>query len=109
MKSLSWIVAGVGAGALLAYVILNQPRLQADTGWDSVENTAGRTFGWGSKTRLSGAGTNVAGKLKEGVGRVLGDNNLAGEGAADQAVGSVKNAVGKVAQAAGKTIHDLNR
>ena len=109
MKALPWIVAGVGAGVAAAYVILNQPRLQAETGWDSVENSADRAFGWGSKTRLSGAGRNLAGKVKEGFGRVVGDNNLAGQGAADQAVGSVKNAAGTVAQAAGQTIHDLNR
>jgi uncharacterized protein YjbJ (UPF0337 family) len=109
MKALPWILAGVGAGAAIAYVMLNQPRPQAETGWGSVENAAGRTWGWGSKTRVSGAGTNVAGKVKEGFGRLTGDADLADEGAADQAIGTVKNAVGAVAQAAGETIHDLNR
>lgn len=109
MKSLAWILAGVGACAALAYVILNEPGMQSETGWDSVENTADRTFGWGSKKRLSGAGSNVAGKVKEGFGRVMGDDDLAADGAADQAVGSVKSAIGRVAQAAGETIHDLNR
>jgi uncharacterized protein YjbJ (UPF0337 family) len=109
MKTLSWILAAVGAGAAIAYVMLNQQRPQVATGWDSVEDTAGRTWGWGSKTRLSGAGTNLGGKFKEGLGRVMGDRDLADEGVGDQAIGSVKNAVGTVAQAAGETIHDLNR
>ncbi len=109
MKALPWILAGMGAGAAIAYVILNQPAPQAETGWDSVENTAGRTFGWGTKTRFSGTGTNLAGKVKEGVGRAVGDPDLADEGVADQAVGKVKDAVGNLAQAAGETIHDLNR
>jgi uncharacterized protein YjbJ (UPF0337 family) len=109
MKALPWILAGVGVGAALAYVLLNEPRPLAETGWDSVENAANRTGGWGSKARVSGARTNVAGKLKEGFGRLTGDANLVDEGAADQVVGTVKNAVGAVAQAAGETIHDLNR
>jgi uncharacterized protein YjbJ (UPF0337 family) len=109
MKNLSWILAGLGAGAAVAYVIMNQPRLQASTGWDSVENAARRTTGWGSKSRLQGAGSKVAGKLKEGVGRMTGDMNLADEGVGDQAVGAVKDAVGTLAQAAGDTLHDLNR
>jgi uncharacterized protein YjbJ (UPF0337 family) len=109
MKALPWILAGLGAGAAIAYVIMYQPQPQAETGWDSVEGAARQATGWGSKTRLTGAGTNVAGKLKEGFGRMTGDPNLADEGVADQAVGSVKDAVGAVAQAAGETIHDLNR
>jgi uncharacterized protein YjbJ (UPF0337 family) len=99
----------MGAGAVIAYVILNQPRPQAETGWDSVENTADRAFGWGSKTRLSSVGAKVGGKLKEGIGRLTGDADLAEEGVGDQAVGAVKDAVGTVAQAAGQTLHDLNR
>jgi uncharacterized protein YjbJ (UPF0337 family) len=109
MKALPWILAGVGAGAAVTYVLLNQPRTQTETGWDSVENAAGRTWGWGSKARVSGTGANVAGKVKEGFGRLTGNPDLADEGVADQAVGAVKDAVGTVAQAAGETIHDLNR
>jgi uncharacterized protein YjbJ (UPF0337 family) len=109
MKTLPWILAGVGAGAAIAYLVLNQPRPQSATGWDSVENAAERTVGWGSKTRVSGAGSKVAGTLKEGFGKLTGDADLADEGVGDQAVGAVKNAVGTVAQAAGDTLHDLNR
>ena len=107
--TLPWILAGIGAGAALAYVALNQPKPQAETGWDSVENAARRTTAWGSKSRLSGAGSKLAGKVKEGLGRIAGDPNLADEGVGDQAVGAVKNAVGTVAQAAGDTLHNMNR
>jgi uncharacterized protein YjbJ (UPF0337 family) len=109
MKALPWIVAGVGIGAAVAYVLLNEPSPQTSTGWDSVENTADRTWRWGSKSRFSGAGTKAAGALKEGIGRVLGDPDLADEGVADQAVGTVKSAAGTLAHAVGDTIHDLNR
>jgi uncharacterized protein YjbJ (UPF0337 family) len=107
MKALPWILAGVGVGAVLTYLALSEP--STETGWDSVENAANRTAKWGSKTRLSAAGRSVAGKVKQGVGRVLGDDDLAGEGALDQAVGAVKDTAGDLAQAAGQTIHDLNR
>jgi uncharacterized protein YjbJ (UPF0337 family) len=109
MKALPWVFAGIGAGIAAAYVLMNQPRMQAETGWDSVENTADRAFGWGSRNRISGAARNIAGKVKEGVGRVMGDGRIADQGVADQAVGSATNAMGSVAQAAGETLHDLNR
>jgi uncharacterized protein YjbJ (UPF0337 family) len=110
MKPLSWILAGLGAGAALAYWALYQPRpAAANTGWNSVEEAAGKTWGWGAKNRIAGTGTNLAGKVKEGLGRFAGDPDLTNQGAADQAVGSVRDAVGSVAQAAGETIHQLNR
>lgn len=109
MKALPWIVAGIGAGAALAYVILNEPRPQAETGWDSVENAADRTWRWGSKATLSGAGRRAAGTIKEGLGRVVGDSDLADEGVGDQAVGALQSGAGKLAHAVGETIHDLNR
>ena len=107
MKGLPWILAGIGVGFVLAYVTLSEP--QTETGWDSAENAANRAWRWGSKARLSGAGRNTAGRSKEGVGRVLGDNDLADEGLADQFVGTVKSEAGVLAQAVGETIHDLNR
>lgn len=108
-SSMPWIVAGIGAGIAATYILMNQPRLQSDTGYDSVDEGAARTYGWGSKARVSGAGRNIVGQMKEGVGRLGGRDDIAGEGVMDQAAGSVKNAVGSVAQAAGQTIHDLNR
>jgi uncharacterized protein YjbJ (UPF0337 family) len=110
MKSnLPWIFAGIGAGIAATYFLMNQPRLQSDTGYDSVDEGAARAYGWGSKARLTGAGRNIAGKVKEGIGRIAGRDDIAGEGILDQAEGSVRNAAGTVAQAAGQTIHDLNR
>ena len=109
MKGLPWIVVGVGVGFALLYVMLNEPRPEAETGWDSVENAASKAWRWGSKARLSGAGTNTAGRFKEGLGRVLGDDDLADEGVTDQLVGTVKTGAGKLAHAVGETIHDLNR
>jgi uncharacterized protein YjbJ (UPF0337 family) len=109
MKALPWIIAGVGIGSVLAYLVLHGTSPQAETGWDSVENAANRTADWGTRTRLSSLGNRAAGILKHGVGRVLGDDDLAGEGALEQAAGEIKDAAGGLAQVAGQTIHDFNR
>lgn len=108
MKAFSWILAGVGVG-LVTYFALNQPGPQYATGNEDVEGAADRTALWGSKQRIAGAGGSMFGKLKEGVGRATGDDQMAGEGAADQLVGAVKDTAGNAAQALGQTIHELNR
>jgi uncharacterized protein YjbJ (UPF0337 family) len=108
MKALAWMIAGIGA-AIAAYILINQPGPQYATGDDDVEYAAGRATLWGSKQRITGTGSSVAGKLKEGIGRATGDDQLADQGAADQVVGAIKDTAGKVAQATGQTIHDLNR
>jgi uncharacterized protein YjbJ (UPF0337 family) len=108
MKGFTWVIAGVGV-AMAAYIVLNQPGPQYTTGEDDVEYAADRTALWGSKQRLSGTGGRLAGRLKQGLGRATGNDQLAGEGVADELAGAVKDTAGKVAQAAGQTIHDLNR
>ena len=108
MKAFPWIVAGVGF-SVLAYIVLNQPGPQYATGDDDVEYAAGKTTLWGSKQRMAGIGGGLAGKVKEGLGRVTGDDELAAEGAGDQLVGAIKDTAGQAAQVAGQTIHDLNR
>ena len=108
MKSLPWILAAVGLG-VAAYVVMNTPGPEYATGNDSIEDAARRTSAWGSKSRITGVGTHLGGKLKEGIGNLTGNPDLANEGVVDQVAGSVKDAAGSVAQAAGETIHELNR
>jgi uncharacterized protein YjbJ (UPF0337 family) len=108
MKALTWVMAGVGAG-IAAYIILNQPGPRYAAGDEDVEYAANRTTLWGSKQRLSGTGSGIAGRIKEGVGRMTGDDQLAGEGMADQVAGAVKDTAGKAAHAVGETVHELNR
>jgi uncharacterized protein YjbJ (UPF0337 family) len=107
MKALPWILAGVGFG-LAGYFLLNQPPAEHATGNDAVEDAAGKTTLWGSKQRVAGSGFGLGGKVKEGFGKLTGDEDLQAEGAGDQAVGAVKDAAGQVAHAVGQTIHDLN-
>ena len=44
--------------------------------------------------RIEGAAKNIGGKIKEGVGKLTGDEKLKAEGRADQVEGKVQNAVG---------------
>jgi uncharacterized protein YjbJ (UPF0337 family) len=108
MKALTWVIAGVGAG-VAAYIVFNQPGPQYAAGDNDAEYAAGRATLWGSKQRISGIGRGLAGKLKEGIGRATGNEQLAGDGVTDQLAGAVKDSAGKAAQVAGQTIHDLNR
>jgi uncharacterized protein YjbJ (UPF0337 family) len=109
MKALPWIIAGTAIGAAITYVIVNTPTPEYATGSETVEGAARKAFGWGTKQRASGKGQSIAGSLKEGVGKITGDPDLADEGAADSLVGDAKDAAGKLGHALGETIHDLNR
>jgi uncharacterized protein YjbJ (UPF0337 family) len=46
------------------------------------------------KDRIEGAATNIGGKIKEGVGKLVGDSKLETEGKVDQVTGKVQNSVG---------------
>jgi uncharacterized protein YjbJ (UPF0337 family) len=111
MRALPWIIAGVGIGVGVTMLLFNEwePSYATDTAYDSVERAARKTFGWGTKKRAEGKVGAFAGAVKEGVGRLTGDYDMADEGTADRVVGNVKDAAGKVGHAVGETIHDLNR
>ena len=49
--------------------------------------------------RVEGAFDKAKGALKEGIGKLTGDEKLQAEGAADKAKGSVKSTVGGVSDA----------
>ncbi|WP_018262625.1 CsbD family protein [Methylobacterium sp. WSM2598] len=51
------------------------------------------------KDRIEGSATNVGGKIKEGAGKLTGDEKLRSEGVADQVKGKVQNAVGGIKDA----------
>ena len=108
MKALPWIIAGAGVAAA-AYILYNTPGPEYATGSDTIEGAARNVAQWGSKRRITGKGTNVVGKVKEGFARVTGDADLADEGVGQQIAGGLEDAAGAVAQAAGKTLHEFNR
>ncbi|WP_407530908.1 CsbD family protein [Methylobacterium oryzisoli] len=51
------------------------------------------------KDRVEGSATNIGGKIKEGAGKVTGDEKLKKEGVVDQVKGSMQNAAGSVKDA----------
>jgi uncharacterized protein YjbJ (UPF0337 family) len=108
MKMFPWMVAAAGLG-LAAYVVFTRSAMEYATGPGETEDAAQTAFGWGTKQRAFGVGGQLSGRLKEGVGRITGNDHLVGEGVADQAAGLAKDAAGSVAQAVGQTIHELNR
>jgi uncharacterized protein YjbJ (UPF0337 family) len=58
--------------------------------------------------RVEGAARNVGGKVKEGVGKVLGDEKLRREGQVDQIKGRAENAIGGIKDSAREKI-DRNK
>lgn len=109
MRASRLLLAGIGVGAALTYALFYEPALQHEAGFDGVEDTANRLRRWGTKRRFGAGANTLVGRMKEGIGRVTGDDDLVGEGTADQAVGAIKNTAGTWGRAFGETIHDLNR
>lgn len=109
MKALPWIIAGSAIAIALVYVVNNAPERSYASGDPDVEDAASKTSAWGTKNRFSGTGDDLVGRAKEGFGRATGDDELAGEGVVDQAVGSVKDVAGQAAHAVSDTMRDLNR
>ena len=48
------------------------------------------------KDRTEGAAKNVGGKIKEGVGKLIGDSKTEAEGKSDQVEGKVQNTIGGI-------------
>jgi uncharacterized protein YjbJ (UPF0337 family) len=109
MKALPWIIAGIGIGVGVTILMFSEHEPAYDTGYDSVEGAARKTFNWGTRKRAEGKVESVAGAIKEGIGNLTGDQDMADEGAARRFVGDVKDVAGEVGHAAAQTIHDLNK
>ena len=54
--------------------------------------------------RVEGAARNVGGKVKEGVGKLVGDEKLRREGQVDQVKGRAQNAIGGIKDRARDTL-----
>jgi uncharacterized protein YjbJ (UPF0337 family) len=109
MKPIHWIVAGLGLGLAVTYLLFIEPSSQTETGYDDIEDAARKTWSWGTRKRFGGRGDSIVGRIKEGIGRATGDDDLAGEGVLDEAAGAVKDTAGRLGHGVGQTIHDLNR
>ena len=106
MKRLVWVPLALGIVA--TYIFLDRRATRYAAEFDELEAAADRTDLWGSKQRIAGTGRDLLGKVKETVGRVTGDDDLAGQGVVDQIAGTVQDTAGKAANAASDTIRDFN-
>jgi uncharacterized protein YjbJ (UPF0337 family) len=96
-------------GIVATYIFLDRRATRYAADYDELDDAADRTDLWGSKQRIAGTGRNFLGKLKESVGRVTGNDELADRGVVDQVAGAVQDTAGKVANTASDTIRDFNR
>jgi len=107
---LAWLLAGGAIGAAIAVLVLrSDAEPQYASGYDDVERGAAKTYGWGVKQRAAGKTGSVVGAVKEGFGKLTGDDDLQAEGVVERFAGNVRDKVGEVGTAVGQTIHDLNR
>lgn len=96
-------LAFVGAAA---YVMLSDMTLNERT-LDGADDFEAQAASWGTRKRVSGAGSVLGGQVKQAVGRVAGNPDLEGEGIVDEAAGRVKNAAGQAAQAVSEAVSKI--
>ena len=60
-----------------------------------------------NKDELDGKTDRLKGEIKQGVGKVTGDQKLHDEGVADEAAGRVEEGFGKARRKVGDAIHDV--
>jgi uncharacterized protein YjbJ (UPF0337 family) len=58
------------------------------------------------KDRVEGAGKEIKGKIKEGIGKLTGDTKTQAEGKADQVEGKVQNTIGGIKDKAREVLDD---
>jgi uncharacterized protein YjbJ (UPF0337 family) len=105
MSKVMWIL-GLTCLGVTAYVFLSETASERYVPADSFDEFGERAGTWGTKKRVTGTGGVLGGKLKQGFGKVTGDEKLQGEGLVDEGVGRVKDAAGQVAHAVSDAIAD---
>lgn len=60
-----------------------------------------------NKDEVKGKSERVGGRIKEEIGRATGDEQLEGEGLADQATGNVREGFGTARRKVGEAVKDL--
>ncbi len=98
MSKFMWILGATCLGVAGYLFFTDSLGTQGGSG-DELDEFGERVGNWGTKNRVTGTGGQLGGKLKQGVGKLTGDEKLQGEGALDEGVGTVKDAAGKAAHA----------
>ena len=97
MKNLLLLLTGAGLGIAFYTIFKNNP--------DSM-SAADKTGAWGTGKRVSGAGNDLKGSVKEGFGELTGDRSTQASGVLDKAKGAVEDAAGSVAQKISNVAHN---
>jgi uncharacterized protein YjbJ (UPF0337 family) len=70
-------------------------------------NTPGQEVSIVNNDELNGKTDKLKGRIKEEVGKMTNDDDLRGEGIADQAAGHVEEGFGKARRKVGDALHDV--
>ncbi len=98
MSKFMWILGATCLGVAGYLFFTDSLGTQGGSG-DELDELGERVGNWGTKNRITGTGGQLGGKLKQGVGKLTGDEDLQGEGMLDEGIGTVKDAAGKAAHA----------
>ena len=118
MKGLPWILAGIGVGIAVTFVLFVDSRSEPEPAYDIpydglFTDVARKTFAWGTRKQSEGKVSSFAGAVRQragkGTGNLTNKQDPAAEGAADNVAGNLKDAAGQVGEAAGQTIHELKQ
>ncbi len=108
MNKFMWILGVTCLGAA-AYVLFSD-RLATDAGTGyGADDLGDNVSQWGTRQRVKGTGGVLGGKLKQGLGKLTGDDRTESEGYLDEAGGRVTDAAGQAAHAVSDTIADLTK
>ncbi len=101
MGKFLWFV-GLASLGVAAYVVYNDS-LGVRTA-DGADDLSAQIGNWGTKSRVKGTGGVLGGKIEQGLGSLVGDPAVEGQGALDETVGRVKDAAGQAAHAVSDAI-----
>lgn len=62
-----------------------------------------------NENEIKGGAEQLKGKVKQGIGKMTGNERLHDEGVADEAAGEVQQGVGKATRKVGEAIEDVGR
>ncbi|RRA50046.1 CsbD family protein [Acidipila sp. EB88] len=102
-----WILGVTFLGATAYVLYSNQLTPGPQYAGDDVDEFGNNIGSWGTKQRVTGTGSKLGGKLKQGFGKLTGDEQTESEGYVDEAVGNIKDGVGQAAHAVSDAVSNL--
>jgi uncharacterized protein YjbJ (UPF0337 family) len=87
--------------------MIREARFLKRSGMSSSDSRLARRVTGMNRDELEGRGEQIKGKIKQAAGDLTDNEELHGEGVADEAAGSVQEGYGKARRKAGEAIEDL--